>query len=53
MLLASSMCFAPVSNSFLSPIRPAVCENGGFMATAVGFTPFFGRMPEICSAFSW
>lgn len=49
---ASAMCRAPVSSSFLSPKRPAVCENGGFMTTVVGLTPRLGRMPAICSAFS-
>lgn len=50
---ASAMCRAPVISSFLSPMRPAVWLNGGFMTTTEGCgTPRFGRMPEICSAFS-
>lgn len=53
MVASASLMWLPATcKSFLSPMRPAVCENGGFITTTVGFTPRFGRMPEICTASS-
>lgn len=48
---ACSMWTAPVSSTFLLPIRPAVWLNGGFIMTTVGFTSS-GSTLSSCSAFS-